>query len=549
MLEQKPWLRFYHEDVKEWADIPEISLPQLLDQAAQKYGDWTSLTFFGKSWTFLQVHAIVEKLAAALYELGLKKGERLAIMLPNSPHYVFSLFATFRVGGIAVQVNPMYVEREIEHVLNDSGATTMVVLDAFYSRVKNVQSRTSLKKCIVVSFNPADLSLEDGDVLFDTFVQAGSVPCPACEINPREDIAVLQYTGGTTGVSKGVMLTHHNLISNLEQTYDFMYKTVERPDNAKIINVLPMFHIYGLTCCTFMGFRAGLHQVILPRFDVNEVLSIIKQEKPFQFAGVPTMFAAFNSHPELESFGLDTIFHFTSGGAPLPVELLHSFEKRVRGVLLEGYGLSEASPVTHFNAPFANRKPGSIGIPLPSTEVKIVDVATGTQEVQVGEIGELIVKGPQVMKGYWRRPEETAAVLRDGWLYTGDLATRDEDGYFYIVDRKKDMIISSGYNVYPREVEEVLYLLSEVQEAIVVGIPDEYRGEAVKAFIALKPGASINEEEVLTHCRKHLAAYKVPRFVEFRTQLPKSAVGKLLRRELRDAEKKAVQPKAETGNS
>ncbi len=533
---EKPWLTFYHRDIGEFLPSEEQNLSQLFVDSAQRYGDQTALTFYDKTWTFHDVYKISERFAARLYAEGFRKGDRLAIMLPNTPHYIFSLFGTFRLGGIAVQVNPMYVEREIEHVLNDSGAETIVVFDAVYPRVKQVQNKTSLKKIIVVSLGVQAADIHSGDLRFEQFLQMDASKAPEVDIVPGEDVAVLQYTGGTTGVSKGVMLTHTNLVSQIEQIYTITFKVLDDlPVNPKVMSVLPMFHIYGLTSVVFLSLRAGFNQIILPRFDVEEILQTMKREKPLQFSGVPTMFIALNSHPRLEDYGLDQIRFFISGGAAMPVEQLHLFEKRTNCNLCEGYGLSEASPVTHVNPVFLVNRAGSIGIPVPGTEARIVrETAAGLEDVPVGEIGELIIKGPQVMKGYWNKPEETKAVLKEGWLFTGDLARMDEDGYFYIVDRKKDMIIAGGYNVYPREIEEVLYQHPAVKEVIVIGVPDAYRGETVKAYITLQADQKATEEELIEFSRKYLAAYKVPRLIEFRDELPRSAVGKLLRRSLRD---------------
>lgn len=540
---EKPWLKFYHSEVAEFADIKEESLYELVRSAAARFGDATAITFYQKTFSFKEVLGITEHYAACLHAEGFQKGDRIAIMLPNTPHYLFSLFAAFRVGGIAAQVNPMYVEREIEHVLKDSGAKFIVVLDILYPRVKAVQKQTQVEKVIVVSLTQQSVDLQEGDVMFDDFLKSAAAKAPDVHIDAREDVAVLQYTGGTTGVSKGVMLTHYNLQANVEQIYNFMFKTLEdMPANPKVMAVLPMFHIYGLTCNGFQGFRAGCNQIVLPRFDVQEVMETVQRETPFQMSGVPTMYVALNSQPNLEQYGFDKISYYNSGGAAMPVEQLYLFEKRTGRALSEGYGLSEASPVTHFNPSFTERRAGSIGIPLPNTDAKLVrETPDGVEEVAVGEVGELIIKGPQVMKGYWNMPEETAAVLKDGWLFTGDMAYRNEEGYFYIADRKKDMIIAGGFNIYPREVEEVLYQHPAVQEVVVIGIPDEYRGENVKAYVTLNQGVQITEEELITFSREHLAAYKAPRFVEFRDQMPKSAVGKLLRRKLRDEEMQKTQ--------
>lgn len=537
--QQKPWLKWYDPRVDEHVSVKYESLYDFLENAVNRFGTKPAFTFYGKVFSFIETKMIVDRLAAALHREGLKKGDRVAIMLPNCPQYIFTLFAIFRLGGIVVQVNPMYVEREIEFVLEDSGAKFMVVLDGLYPRVKKAQSTTSLKKVFVVSFGGERMELGEEDVYFDAALQ-GEVTVPEVEINPHEDVAVLQYTGGTTGVPKGVMLTHYNLLANFNQVCDFIYNTWDEiPESFKMITVLPMFHVYGLSSVALCGIREGANQIILPRFDVKEVMETIKREKPLIFAGVPTMYFALNSLPEaLKECHFEEVYYTGSGGAPLPVEQARIFEKITGATLRDGYGLSEAAPTVAFNPPFLPRKHGSIGIPVPSTVIRVVRKTEDGDfvDVPVGESGELIVKGPQVMKGYWNRPKDTEEVLKDGWLFTGDIAKMDEDGYFYILDRQKDMIIASGYNVYPREVEEVLYKLEGVEEAIVVGVPDSYRGETVKAFIKLKAGFTLSPEEIIQFGRDNLAPYKAPKEVEILAELPKSSVGKLLRRVLRDQE-------------
>jgi long-chain acyl-CoA synthetase len=469
---QKPWLKFYDPRISKDVSVDYVSLYDLLKQASIIHGDKPALTFYDRSWSYKETRAISEFLAASLYRIGFQKGDRLGIMLPNSPHYIFSLFAVFRLGGIAVKINPMYVEREIEYALNDSEADYMIVFEAFYHKVKEVKTRTSLKKIIVVGFVGSKINLAEGDCYFDDFLTHDNI-IPDIHINIVEDVAILQYTGGTTGVSKGVMLTHQNLLANIIQVCDFTYNAVdEKPENFKIISVLPMFHVYGLSCNALSAIRIGCNQLILPRFDVNELLELINREKPFQLTAVPTMIFALNSHPMLEDSSIKDIYYLSSGGAPLPVEQVKTFEKRVGIRLVDGYGLSETAPSAISTPPFLPRKLGSVGIPLPGTEARIVkETEEGYVNVPVGEAGELILRGPQVMKGYWKRPSETQMVIRDGWLFTGDIAKMDEDGYFYILDRKKDMIIASGYNVYPREIEEIIYQHEAVEEAIVVGIP------------------------------------------------------------------------------
>jgi long-chain acyl-CoA synthetase len=537
--QQKPWLKFYDPRVDENVSVKHESLYDFLESAVNRFGDKPAFTFYGKVFSYNDTKMMVNRFASTLNRKGFKKGDRVAIMLPNCPHYIFTLFAIFRLGGIAVQVNPMYVEREIAFVLEDSGAKYMVALDGFYPKVKKVQQDTSLKNVIVVSFGGERMELAEGDHYFEELLQ-GEVNIPDVEIAPHEDVAVLQYTGGTTGVPKGVMLTHYNLIANFNQVSDFIYNTCENiPESFKIITVLPMFHVYGLSSVALCGIREGANQIVLPRFDIKEVVETIKREKPFIFAGVPTMYFALNSVPELlKECGLDKLWYVGSGGAPLPVEQAKTFEKITGTTLRDGYGLSEAAPTVAFNPPFIERKYGSIGIPVQSTVIRIVRETENGEyvDVPVGESGELAVKGPQVMKGYWNRPKDTEEVLKDGWLFTGDIAKMDEDGYFYILDRKKDMIIASGYNVYPREIEEVLYQIEGIEEVLVIGVPDSYRGETVKAFVKLKAGHTVTVDEIIRFSNDNLAPYKAPKEVEILADLPKSSVGKLLRRVLRDEE-------------
>jgi long-chain acyl-CoA synthetase len=537
---EKPWLKVYESgNVEPETRVFEGSLYELFRNAAEEHRGKTALSFYGTTFEFERLQALVEKLAGSLAASGVRKGDRVALMLPNCPQYVISFLATVRLGAIVTQINPMYVEREIEHILNDSGAETIVVYADVYGRVKAVLPETDLRNVIVVDFRGEPQGLEAGHRSFGDFLSTDADPAPEVEIDPPEDVAALQYTGGTTGVSKGAMLTHRNLVANVQQTIDVFVRNPAQFAGRKIVGALPFFHIYGLTCVMLFGIKLGLEQVLLPRFEVQEALAVFENDRPTMFSGVPTMYMALlASDADLRKHHLHDVLIFNSGGSALPVNLKRSFEEKVGKPLFEGYGLSEASPVTHNNPPFLGQgREGSIGIPIPSTDARIVDVETGEQEMSIGESGELIIKGPQVMKGYLNMPDETATTLRDGWLYTGDVATLDEDGYFYIVDRKKDMILASGYNVYPREIEEVLFEHPDVAEAVAIGIPDEYRGETVKAFVVQRPGAQTSEEEVLAFCKERLAAYKSPKTVEFREELPKSTVGKLLRRVLADEER------------
>jgi long-chain acyl-CoA synthetase len=537
---EKPWLEVYEKGrVEPETRIFEGSLHELFSRAVEEHRGRTALSFYGTTFEFGRLQALVEKMAASLAASGVKKGDRVALMLPNCPQYVVSFFATERLGAIVTQINPMYVEREIMHILNDSGAETIIVYAEVYERVKAVLPDTNSKTVVVVDFGDGPHVLDPEHSSFGDFLSTDADPVPEMEIDPDEDVAVLQYTGGTTGVSKGAMLTHRNLVANVQQTIDVFVRDPAQFTGRKCVGALPFFHIYGLTCVMLFGIELGVEQVLLPRFEVQEALAVFENDRPTMFAGVPTMYMALlASGADLRKHHLHDVQIFNSGGSALPVNLKRSFEEKVGKPLFEGYGLSEASPVTHNNPPFLGQgREGSIGIPIPSTEARVVDVETGETEMPIGESGELIIKGPQVMKGYLNLPEETAETLKDGWLHTGDVAKMDQSGYFYIVDRKKDMIVASGFNVYPREIEEVLFEHPDVAEAVAIGVADEYRGESVKAFVVMRSGAQATEEEVLAFCKERLAPYKAPKAVEFREELPKSAVGKLLRRVLVDEER------------
>src|SRR5215208_911567 len=537
---ERPWLEIYEKGrVEPETRIFEGSMYELFSRAVEEHRGKTALSFYGTTVEFGRLQALVEEMAASLAASGVMKGDRVAVVLPNCSQYVVSFFATVRLGAIVTQINPMYVEREIAHILNDSGAETIIVYADVYERVKAMLPDTNLKTIVVVEFGSEPEGLGVGHRSFDDFLSTDADPAPEVDIDPAEDVAALQYTGGTTGVSKGAMLTHRNLVANVQQTIDVFVQNPDQFTGRKCVGVLPFFHIYGLTCVMLFGIKLGVEQVLLPRFEVQEALAVFENDRPTMFAGVPTMYMALlASGADLRKHHLHDVQIFNSGGSALPVNLKRSFEEKVGKPLFEGYGLSEASPVTHNNPPFLGQgREGSIGIPIPSTDARIVDVETGETEMPVGESGELIIRGPQVMKGYLNMPEETAETLKGGWLHTGDVAKMDEDGYFYIVDRKKDMIVASGYNVYPREIEEVLFEHDAVAEAVAIGVQDEYRGETVKAFVVTRSGASATEEEILDFCKERLAAYKSPKAVEFREELPKSAVGKLLRRVLADEER------------
>lgn len=554
MVTSKPWLKHYPPEVPPNVEYPDCLLQAFLEQAYERKPDQIAIRFLGKSMTYRQLYQDALALANGLVRLGVKEGTRVALMLPNCPQAVIGYYAILMAGGIVVQTNPLYVERELLYQLQDSGAEFIIALDLVYPKLVNLFTKTRLKQIILTSIK--DYLPFPKNLLYSIFHHKGiskvhdSVPerllsfkqlvthhppKPISIQTKPDDLAVLQYTGGTTGLPKGVMLTHRNLVVNAYQCRTWLYKSAYGKERS--LALVPFFHVYGMTVVMNFSILQASTMIILPRFEVKQVLKAIHKEQPTLFPGAPTMYTALLNYPKLSKYDLSSINICISGSAPLPVEIQRRFEHLTGGRLVEGYGLTEASPVTHVNLLWGENRVGSIGLPWSDTEARILDLESG-EPVATGKIGELAVKGPQVMKGYWNRPEETADVLRDGWLLTGDLAYMDEDGYFYIVDRKKDMIIASGYNIYPREIEEVLYQHPQVKECAVVGVPDPYRGETVKAYIIPQDGARLQKEELDQFCRERLAAYKVPRIYEFRDELPKSMVGKVLRRLLVEEEVK-----------
>lgn len=553
MEQAKRWLNSYPADIPHSYRYPLHNVAQLLVDAAAKYPAKPAVEFMGARYNYAQLHEASCRFAHALRNLGLAKGDRLAVMLPNCPDTVIAYFGALMAGVIVVQTNPLYQPHELRHQLSDSGARAIVTLDQLYSRVAEALPDTSLEHIIVTSIadqlpwpknwlyalnlkrSRTDVKIPYSKTVhhFEKVLAKAPADPVLAEVSAAEDVAVLQYTGGTTGLPKGVMLTHYNLVANTYQTKLCFYKAKEGEE--RFLAALPLFHVFGLTVLLNQSVKWAGELILLPRFETETVVKTIHRKKPTLFPGAPTMYIALLNHPKSKDYDFSSINVCVSGSAPLPIEVQERFEEMTQGKIVEGYGLTEASPVTHVNPLWGRRKIGTVGIPLPDTEAKIVDSSTG-EELPPGEIGELAVRGPQVMKGYWNRPEETAAALRNGWLFTGDMGTMDEDGYFSIVDRKKDVIIASGYNVYPREVEEVLYEHPAVKEAAVAGVPDDYRGETVKAYIVLKDGASISAEALEAYCRLMLAAYKVPRLYEFRSELPKTMIGKVLRRALLEEE-------------
>lgn len=549
----KPWLAQYPPEIPVQLTYEEKPLFSYLKETAAAFPEKNALTFLGKKLTFAELYEKSLQLANFFKEIGLQKGDRVAIMLPNSPQAVISYYGVLMAGGIVVQTNPLYKERELKHQLKDSSSKYMICLDLLYERVRNVMDESNLKNIVVTSIKdflpfpknilypltqkkpkPSKRFLENDDTfLFKTALEKGSIEEINVPISPSDDLALIQYTGGTTGVAKGVKLTHLNLTSNTKMCIQWMYRC--KKGEEKILGVLPFFHVFGMTVVMNLSVMFASEMIILPQFDAKEVLKTIEKHQPTIFPGAPTIFIALLNHPEITKFDLSSIQSCLSGSAPLPIEVQENFEKVTGGKLVEGYGLTESSPVTHANFLWEKRKKGSIGVPWPDTEAYIYSHEKDGP-ADLNEIGEIVVKGPQVMQGYWNLPEETEKVLKSGWLFTGDLGYMDQDGFFYIVDRKKDMIIAGGYNIFPREIEEVLYEHNSVKEAAVIGIKDTYRGETVKAFIVLKDGVSTTETELDDYCRKQLAVYKVPKLYEFRKELPKSPIGKVLKKVLMEEE-------------
>ena len=549
----KPWLNFYDPEVPTELVIPPLTIPDLLRQAAEKYPHQTALVFMGSRMPYRRLKREVDRLAAGLHGLGVSKGDRVAIMLPNCPQTVIAYYAVLSLGAVAVMTNPLYVERELEFQWGNAGVETVISLDMFWARIEAVRAKLPLKRVILSGIHDymplfkrllAPLALRrqgkwvnvtytDTVLAFKRLTQRGRRGrLPEIDLFPT-DLACLQYTGGTTGLPKGAMLTHRNLIASLVQIRSFLlFGHNDAQDIA--LAIMPFFHVYGMNGLMNLGMYLAATLVLIPQPEIKAIVEALVAERPTFFVGVPALYVALNNHKGFDQIDLSPIKAMFSGAAPLPVNVMEKFETRTGARIAEAYGMTEASSVTHVNPLQGQRKFGSIGVPIIGTDAKIVDVDDPTKELGVGQSGELLVKGPQVMQGYWQSPNETAHALCDGWLRTGDVATMDEEGYFYIVDRKKDMILSSGYNVYPREVEEVLYQHPKVLEAAAIGLPDDMRGEKITAYLVLKPGETATPAEIRAFCRERLAPYKQPRAVVFRDALPKAIAGKVLRRQLRE---------------
>jgi len=549
----RPWLENYDRKVNPCLHYEEIPVYEHMDRIADKYPKRKAIVFNNWKITYKNLKQLTETFAANLRGYGLSPGDRVAIMLPNLPQTIIAYWGVLKAGGTVVMTNPLYMEKELVYHFTDSGAKFLVTLDLLWPKISALMPRFSLQRVFVTRIpdclrfpmtmlynlkmrrenNTPEVPYDNHKIFpWKNLVKKGEVFIKYTP-NPRHDLAALQYTGGTTGVSKGVMLTHYNLSANVRQAMSVLHEV--GPENT-VLGLLPYFHIYGLTVCVNFATAIGATLAPYPRFVPREVLQAIQKVRPTIFPCAPAVFMSLLQQKDIDKFDLSSINYCVSGSAPIPVEIIERFKKMTGAEIIEGYGLTEASPITHLNPLRGKRKYGSIGMPFPDTDAGIVDMELGTVRLPPGKIGELVVKGPQVMKGYWNRPDETAGALRNKWLYTGDIAYMDEEGYFYIVDRKKDLIVTGGYNVYPREIDEVLHEHPKVREAVSVGIPNETRGEIIKAYVVPKDGEDLTRAEIISFCRDKLAGFKVPKKVEFRQELPKTIVGKVLRRALREEE-------------
>jgi len=556
---EKLWFKSYAPGVPREIEFEKITMPEVLSRNAGQFPGRPALLYMGRKISFSELDGLVNRFARALLNLGIRKGDKVAMLLPNIPQIVIANYAAFRIGAVAVMNNPLYTERELEYQLNDSDSRVLVTLDLLLPRALKLKGKTKVEGIIACHINDylpfpkkqlfpivkKDMyrKVEDQkDVYPFCDLAAKSSPAPLENAAAWDDPGAFIYTGGTTGVSKGVMLSHANISCNVQQ-FACWFPDLKKGEDS-VLAVFPFFHSAGFTAIQNYCIWLATCDVLVPRPSPETVLEMLKKYKPRYLPAVPTIFVGLLNSPEFRKLDLSFIKGFFSGAAPLAAETLQQLKDLTGATLLEVYGLTETTPVATATPWGGKIKPGTVGTPVPSTDMKIVDVDTGKEEMPTGSPGEIMIKGPQVMMGYYKKPEETAAVLKDGWLYTGDIGFFDEDGYLTIVDRKKDMIIAGGYNIFPREVDEILFEHPKILEACTIGVPDPYRGETVKSFVVVKPGESLTEEEIVNYCRDRLAAYKVPKKIEFLESLPKSAIGKILRREIKEMDRKKQAAKA-----
>ena len=550
-METKPWHRHYDYNVPTTIRYPRVPAQDILQISAGTHPDKAALNFYGTEMTFWELRQQALRMANALGALGVQKGERVGLHLPNCPQYVIAYLATLSLGAIAVNLNAMYTADELKPMIENTGMTTLFTFDLVLPAIRTVCQEVDIPQIVVTRVTdyikgmgvstPKDLELEEGWHHFSTLIDnCSDTRVPRVQIAP-DDPALIQFTGGTTGIPKGAVLTHANIVAATFQCslWGNPTMTLIPPERRSVLAVLPYFHVYGNIVAMNWAMANCATQILVPRFVLDELMGLLANFNEITFfPTVPTLITALINHPKATELNLaKKLGLLNSGAAPMPVELIQ--QVRDMGIFFsEGYGLSESTSLGISNPVLGLKKVGSIGVPFPDNDVRLVDIDKGVEDVPQGEPGEIIMKGPLIMKEYWNNPGETANQLRDGWLYTGDIATEDEDGYIFIVDRKKDMIIAGGFNIYPREIDEVLYQHPKVMDAVAVGIPHEYRGETIKAYIVLKPGETATEDEIMDFCKQKLAAYKTPKLVEFRDALPKSIIGKVLRKVLREEEER-----------
>lgn len=560
-MSDHPWLESYDEEVPQSLKYPQVPLYYFLEASAEKYPNQPCTIFKGAKISYQEMVILTDRLAAGLASLGIKKGDRVGLFIPNTPQFVMAYFAVLKIGGVVVATNPLYSANEIEHQANDSGLEVMIVMSNFYNRVKEVQAKTKIRQLVVTNIKETlppvlrflftltkekksgfRVELDEGDVWMQDLIAAHQPEDrPDVEVGP-EDIAVFQYSGGTTGTPKAAVALHRNLVANTMQVKAWFHIAVEGKE--VVLMSIPLYHVYGMVAGMNLALAIGASMVMIPDArDIKDGLDNLQKYKATLFPAVPTLYNAINNWPDVVAgkYDLSSIKACISGSAALMRETKERFEALTGGVLFEGYGLSEAPTASHCNPLSGENRVGSIGLPLPDVEARIVSLDDEETVLASGEIGELVIQGPQVFKGYFEMPTETNNTLRNDWLYTGDIARMDEQGYFYIVDRKKEVIKPGGFQVWPREVEETIQDHPKVLEVGVAGIPDPYRGETVKAWVVLKPGEELDAADIRVWCKERLAKYKVPTEIEFRDELPKTTVGKILRRELVREHKETVE--------
>ena len=548
-MESRPWQRHYDYNVPLTIRYPKIPAHAFLNIPAGNFPNKPATNFYGTEITFWELKQQVLRMANALGAMGVEKGDRIGIHLPNCPQYIIAYYAALNLGAVVVNLNPMYTVDELKALASDTGVSALFTFDMVLPNIRPLCAEVEIERVIVTRVTdyiegfgqstPEELELEEGWHHFSSVLESTSrTTLPRIDIL-REDPALIQFTGGTTGLPKGAVLTHGNLVAATLQCslWGSAFTDLTPHEKRNVMALLPFFHVYGTIVVLNWGMFNSATQILVPRFEVDEFMDLLSNfQRITFFPAVPTMINAVINHPKAEELELGKkLGLFNSGGGPLPLELIEQTQDM--GINYgEGWGMSETTSLGIANPLFGMSKAGSIGIPFPDTDVRVVDIEAGEEDMPRGEAGELIIRSPLMMKEYWNNPEETAGQMKDGWLYTGDIVVQDEDDYFAIVDRKKDMIIAGGYNLYPREIDEVLYQHPKIADAVAIGIADEYRGETVKAFVVPKTGETITEEDIISFCREKLAAYKAPRIVEFREDLPKSAVGKILRNVLREEE-------------